>query len=103
MRGTAERPRLSVYRSNRHINAQLIDDVTGSTLVSVSDRHVQDTSDTPNVKGAMVESAFAVGKLLAAKAKGAGIVIAVFDRGHYRYHGQVKAVAEGAREGGLRF
>ena len=96
--GTAERPRLSVYRSNRAIYCQLIDDVAGVTLASAStmDKEVANT-------GNKTEQSKAVGKLLAERAKGAGIETLVFDRGGYLYHGRVKALAEGAREGGLKF
>lgn len=93
--GTAERPRLSVFRSNRHIYAQLIDDLEGRTLVAASDREVQ-------VAGTKTERARAVGRLIAERAKQAGIERAVFDRGGRLYHGRVAAVAEGAREEGLR-
>lgn len=96
VRGTAERPRLSVFRSLRHISVQLIDDVAGKTLASASDTDV-------TAKGKPVEMAREVGKAVAAKAKAAGVTMAVFDRGSYRYHGRVAAVAEGAREGGLNF
>lgn len=93
--GTAERPRLSVKRSLRHTYAQLINDDAGSTLVAVSDKHVDQ-------KGKPVEVAKAIGLLLAKKAVDAGINAVVFDRGGYRYHGRVAALAEGAREGGLK-
>lgn len=94
--GTAERPRLSVYRSNIHIYAQLIDDVAGHTLVSASSQHAEvDSKPTEMSRG--------VGKQLAERAREAGIERAVFDRNGYRYHGRVKALAEGAREGGLQF
>ena len=93
--GTAERPRLVVYRSVKHIYAQLVDDVAQRTLLTVSDQGVADGKKT--VKSAEV------GKRLAAKAKDAGITKVVFDRAGYRYHGRVKAVADGAREGGLEF
>ena len=97
VRGTAERPRLSVFRSNRGVNAQLIDDVTGRTLAAVN-------WTEPDVKGLQsMEQAKRVGALLAERAKAADIEDVVFDRGGYRYHGRVKALAEGAREGGLRF
>jgi large subunit ribosomal protein L18 len=97
VRGTAERPRLSVFRSNRGIGAQLIDDVAGHTLASV-------TWTESDVKGLQsMEQAKRVGGLIAERAKPAGIETVVFDRGGYRYHGRVKALAEGAREGGLRF
>jgi large subunit ribosomal protein L18 len=93
--GTAERPRLVVHRSNRGIEAQLVDDVGGRTLVSATWRALAD------LQGGKIEQASAVGKLLAARAKEAGVDRAVFDRGGYLYHGRVKALADGAREGGL--
>ena len=96
--GTAERPRLTVFRSNRGIEAQLIDDVDGKTLA-----HASHTSLAKSFKGSKSEQAAAVGKELAATAKKAGIETAVFDRGGYLYHGRVKALADGAREGGLKF
>ena len=95
--GTAERPRLVVFRSNRGIFAQLVDDSTGRTLAGAS------WVGLKNFKGDKTEQASEVGKLLAQNAKKAGIEAAVFDRGGYLYHGRVKALAEGAREGGLRF
>jgi large subunit ribosomal protein L18 len=94
--GTAERPRLVVFRSNRGIEAQLIDDLEGKTLAAASWLHVKGGDGD---KGAQAE---AVGKLLAEWAKSAGVETAVFDRAGYLYHGRVKALAEGAREGGLR-
>ena len=97
VRGTAERPRISVFRSNRGIFAQLIDDDAGLTLASV-----QWTEDALKSLKPM-EQATEAGKLLASRAKDAGIDTAVFDRGGYQYHGRVKALAEGAREGGLSF
>ncbi|HMA26287.1 MAG: 50S ribosomal protein L18 [Solirubrobacterales bacterium] len=97
IRGSAERPRLSVYRSNRGVFAQLIDDDAGRTLASVSW-----TEDELRKLGSM-EQAKRVGELLAERAKGAGIETCVFDRGGYRFHGRVAAIAEGAREGGLKF
>jgi large subunit ribosomal protein L18 len=99
--GTAERPRLSVYRSLTHIYAQLIDDTTGKTLASCSDREFNKTSKGD--KQNKTAKAQAVGKALADKAKAAGIEQAVFDRGGYKYHGRVKALADGARAGGLKF
>jgi large subunit ribosomal protein L18 len=97
VRGNAERPRLSVFRSNRGVNAQLIDDVAGHTLAAVN-------WTEPDVKGLQrMEQAKRVGELLAERAKAAGVETVVFDRGGYHYHGRVKALAEGAREGGLRF
>jgi large subunit ribosomal protein L18 len=97
VRGNAERPRLSVYRSNRGVFAQLIDDESGRTLASVSW-----TEPELRELGSM-EQAKRAGQLLAERAKGAGIETCVFDRGGYRYHGRVAAIAEGAREGGLAF
>jgi len=93
--GSAERPRLAVYRSNRHIYAQLIDDVKAVTIVSASDGEVSDGADK-------TASAKAVGGLIASRAKDAGIDRAVFDRGGRLYHGRVAALADGAREGGLQ-
>ena len=96
--GAAERPRLAVFRSNRHIYAQLIDDVRAVTLVAASDAEIN--SDK---KGAgKTARAKAVGELIASRAKEAGIDRAVFDRGGRLYHGRVAALAEGAREGGLQ-
>jgi large subunit ribosomal protein L18 len=95
--GSAVRPRISVFRSNRGIFAQLIDDDAGITLASV-----QWTEDALKSLKPM-EQATEAGKLLASRAKDAGIDAAVFDRGGYQYHGRVKALAEGAREGGLSF
>jgi large subunit ribosomal protein L18 len=99
--GTAERPRLNVFRSTHHLYAQVIDDVTGRTLVSAStlDRNLRDEI----AKLEISEQAKAVGKALAERAKEAGIENVVFDRGGYPYHGRVKALAEGSREGGLNF
>ncbi len=94
--GTAERPRLVVFRSNRGISAQLIDDEAGRTLASASWK-------TDSGKGSKTEQANAVGKALAESAKKVGIEGCVFDRAGYLYHGRVKALAEGAREGGLQF
>jgi large subunit ribosomal protein L18 len=93
--GTAERPRLVVFRSNRGIDAQLVDDANGHTLASASWKAV--------ASGSKMEQANSVGKALADAAKKAGITSCVFDRAGYLYHGRVKALAEGAREGGLRF
>ena len=97
IRGSAERPRLSVYRSNRGVFVQLIDDDAGRTLASVSW-----TEADLRQLGSM-EQAKRVGQLLAERAKGAGVETCVFDRGGYRFHGRVAAIAEGAREGGLKF
>jgi large subunit ribosomal protein L18 len=97
--GTAERPRLVVYRSLKHMYAQLVNDETGATIVGVSD-----ASEGLQADGAgKVGRAKGTGKLLAEKAKAAGISKVVFDRAGYRYHGRVQAVADGAREGGLEF
>ena len=96
--GTAARPRLAVYRSNAHIAAQVIDDVAGVTLVSAS-THEKDFQGNGGNKVA----ARAVGKLLAERANAKGITEVVFDRGGYLYHGRVSELADGAREGGLKF
>jgi large subunit ribosomal protein L18 len=96
--GTAERPRLCVFRSNRGIEAQLIDDLEAKTLAAASWLHLK-----KGFKGNKTAQAKEVGKLLAANAKKAGVETVVFDRGGYLYHGRVKALAEGAREGGLQF
>ena len=95
--GTADRPRLSVYRSNRGVFAQLIDDRSGRTLAAVN----WTEPDLRKMKA--TEQAKRAGELLAARAKEAGIEACVFDRAGYQYHGRVRALAEGAREGGLRF
>jgi large subunit ribosomal protein L18 len=100
--GGAERPRISVYRSLNHIYAQLIDDVTGKTLAQADDKLAEVTSKVGEGKG-KVGRAKAVGLILAERAKAIGIKRAAFDRGGYLYHGRVKALAEGAREGGLEF
>jgi large subunit ribosomal protein L18 len=96
--GTAERPRLVVHRSNKGIEAQLVDDVEGRTLAAASHLALK-----KSFKGDKTEQSAEVGKLLAAAAKKAGIERVVFDRGGYLYHGRVKALADGAREGGLEF
>ena len=96
--GTAERPRLVVFRSNRGIEAQLVDDLEGKTLAAASWLQLK-----KGFKGSKTEQAAEVGKLLAAAAKKAGVESVVFDRGGYLYHGRVKALADGAREGGLIF
>lgn len=101
VRGNAERPRLSVFRSNAHTVAQLIDDAAGRTLCAVRDGEVM--ADTAETAGRKQQLAFALGKKLAEKAKERGITALVFDRGGYAYHGRVKAVADGARSGGLQF
>jgi large subunit ribosomal protein L18 len=96
--GTAERPRLVVFRSNHGIQAQLVDDVEAKTLTAASHTQLKKA-----LKGTKTDQAAEVGKLLAANAKKAGIETVVFDRGGYLYHGRVKALADAAREGGLRF
>jgi large subunit ribosomal protein L18 len=96
--GSSERPRLVVFRSNRGISAQLVDDAAGRTLASASSLALP-----KSFKGNKTEQAAEVGKLLAANAKKAGIQTVVFDRAGYLFHGRVKALADGAREGGLRF
>jgi large subunit ribosomal protein L18 len=97
IKGTAERPRLSVYRSNRGVFAQLIDDTQGHTVAAVNwiEPELRDLTATEQAKKA--------GELLAERAKSAGVEACVFDRGGYQYHGRVKALADGAREGGLAF
>jgi large subunit ribosomal protein L18 len=97
VRGTAERPRISVFRSNRGVFAQLIDDDAGRTLAAVN----WTEPDVRTLSG--VEQARRLGELLAERAREAGIDTVVFDRGGYQYHGRVKALADGAREGGLNF
>ena len=98
VKGTTASPRLSVFRSNVEIYAQLIDDASGTTIVTASSR-----DKDLNAKGTKSEVSKAVGMAVAAKAKAKGIETVVFDRGGYLYHGRVKALAEGAREGGLKF
>jgi len=99
--GTAERPRLNVFRSIEHIYAQVIDDVEGHTLVAAStlDKDLHDDLTGKNKK----DQAAVVGKALAERAKAAGITTVLFDRGGYLYHGRIQALADGAREGGLEF
>lgn len=97
--GTASKPRLSVYRSNSDIYCQLIDDVNGVTLASANSK-MKDIAAQPGNK---VEKSLMVGKALAQKALAVGLATCVFDRGGYLYHGRVKSVADGAREGGLKF
>ncbi len=99
--GTSERPRLTVFRSSKHIYAQLIDDRSGATLVAASSRVDKIRSELPY--GGNIKAASRVGTLLAEVAKEKGISKAAFDRGHYRYHGRVKALADAARAGGLQF
>ena len=97
VRGTAERPRLAVFRSNLGISAQLVDDMQGKTLASASSLQIK------SFDGNKTDQAAEVGKLLAQNAKKAEIEVVVFDRGGYLFHGRVKALADAAREGGLRF
>ena len=92
--GTPERPRLVVFRSLKHITAQIVDDTTGRTMMTVTSNALE---------GKKSEKSMQVGKLIAEKAKAAGVSKVVFDRAGYKYHGRVKAVADGAREGGLEF
>ena len=100
VRGTPERPRLCVFRSLRHIYAQVIDDTQGYTLAAATSQEAEQQVSGPSSKLALSE---AVGKLLAERAKAKGITQVVFDRGGYKYHGRVKALADGSREGGLSF
>ena len=97
VRGSAERPRLSVYRSNRGVFAQLVDDAAGKTIAAVNWTEGELRGLSP------MEQAKKAGELLASRAKEAGVASCVFDRGGYRYHGRVRALADGAREGGLTF
>jgi len=97
--GTAERPRMSVFRSNKEIYVQLVDDLSGSTLVAASSKE----KALADEKGPKIEVSKKVGKLIAERAKEAGVTTVVFDRNGYLYHGRVKALAEGAREEGLQF
>jgi large subunit ribosomal protein L18 len=97
--GTAERPRLVVFRSTRHIEAQIVDDAKGHTLASASTME----ADVRAAEGDKTAKAQQVGKLLGDRAKAAGVSSVVFDRGGYRYHGRIAAVADGAREAGLEF
>lgn len=98
LRGTTERPRLAVFRSLKHIYAQVIDDRTGRTLASASSNEKQST-----VPGGNIEGAKNIGKLIAERAIAQGIKAVVYDRGGYLYHGRVKALADAAREAGLEF
>ncbi|MXW62723.1 MAG: 50S ribosomal protein L18 [Acidimicrobiaceae bacterium] len=114
LRGTAQRPRLAVYRSNRHISAQIIDDSVGNTLASAASTEQElrpktagsaKSNKTASSAGANsnIETAGKVGAALAERAKAAGVESVVFDRGGFRYHGQVAALADAARKGGLEF
>lgn len=97
--GTEARPRLAVFRSNKEIYAQIVDDVTGKTIIAASSRD----KDISSSKGSKSEIATLVGKAIAERALKAGVDTISFDRGGYQYHGRVKSLAEGAREGGLKF
>ena len=97
--GTADRPRLSVYRSNKQIYAQIVDDIQGVTLTSASSK----AKGINDKEGSKTEKAAMVGKLIAEKALAAGITDVIFDRGGYLYHGRVKQLADAARKGGLKF
>src|SRR5262249_8671754 len=99
VRGTTERPRLAVFRSNNHITAQVIDDVAGKTLAAASTTEASLRSGATGNKDAAAK----IGKLLADRAKAAGVSKVVFDRGGFMYHGRIAAVADAAREGGLEF
>ena len=99
IKGTAERPRLTVFRSNKEIYAQIVDDINNKTLLSVSSK----TKDISGTTGTKIEKAKTVGKTIAEKARENGIESVVFDRNGYLYHGRVKSLAEAAREGGLKF
>jgi large subunit ribosomal protein L18 len=101
--GTAERPRLVVFRSHRNTEGQLVDDLSRTTLLGLSTLGAEFKDLTVEGKNRKSEQAFAAGKALAERAREKGIEAVVFDRGGYRYHGRVKAFADGAREGGLKF
>jgi large subunit ribosomal protein L18 len=102
VRGTAERPRLVVFRSLKNIEGQLVDDDRGATLAGITTLAIDTTAEVEDLSG-KVAASYAAGKALAEKAKADGIETIVFDRGGYRYQGRVKAFAEGARAGGLKF
>ena len=97
--GTTERPRMSVFRSNKQFSVQVVDDITGKTLIAASSLE----KDIASVKGNKVEQAAKVGALIAEKAKSAGIETVIFDRNGYLFHGRVKQLADAAREAGLKF
>jgi len=99
--GTADRPRLSVFRSDKHIYAQVIDDISGKTLVAAGSTEKDVRGDAPN--GGNIKAAVLVGKAIAERAKAAGLGRVAFDRGGRQYHGRIKALADAAREGGLQF
>lgn len=102
MKGTTERPRISVFRSLNQVYAQLIDDISGKTILSASSLSKDIQDEIKNTKG-KIEKSKIVGKLLAKKAIEKGISTVIFDRSGYRYHGRIQAIADGAREGGLKF
>ncbi len=99
--GNSDRPRLMVFRSDKHIYAQLIDDIAGVTLASAGTTETVVRGDAPN--GGNIKGAVAVGKAIAERAKAAGVTKVAFDRGGRKYHGRIKALADAAREGGLQF
>ena len=101
--GMPDRPRLSVFRSLNHVYAQVIDDLTGKTLVSASTRDKTFKPEASKAEGGKTAEAVAVGKLLATRAKEKGVSKVVFDRNGYLFHGRIKALAQGARDGGLQF
>lgn len=101
LRGTPERPRLTVFRSNKHIYAQLIDDLNAVTLAAASSAAIE--QDGKVMYGGNIAGAKAIGQKIAEAAKAKGITKVAFDRGHYKYHGRIKALADAAREGGLQF
>jgi large subunit ribosomal protein L18 len=103
IQGTAERPRLVVYRSLRNMEGQLVDDAAGRTMLGMSTLSADMRGFSAEGKHKRIEQAHAAGKLLGERAKAQGIESVVFDRGGYKYHGRVKAFADGAREGGLQF
>jgi len=103
IRGSAERPRLVVFRSLKNIEGQIVDDDAGRTVLGLSTLNADVKDFKPEGKNRRVEQAFVAGQLLAEKAKAQGVSSVVFDRGGYKYHGRVKAFAEGARKGGLEF
>lgn len=99
--GTQERPRLTVFRSSKHIYAQLVNDLEGVTLAAASSRATEAKAD--KAYGGNIKAAVAIGQKIAEAAKAKGIIKVAFDRGHYRYHGRIKALADAARKGGLQF
>lgn len=103
MQGTAQRPRLSVFRSLRGMSAQIIDDVAGHTLVSVNSKKDVDTKVDAGERSGKTAVSYRLGQAIAKKAIAAGITTIVFDRSGYNYHGRVQALADGARDGGLKF